>query len=191
MLNTRVYQWLTAKEERKKVLLAFSQPLISRQISKKTGIPAHTCSSVIAKLVNSGVLICLNSGARSSRLFWLTEIGHQCLQAMYTSQNRVYKRTILPKMDWSLYGWVCFRHRSAVIKALAYPMQPSEIKRLFRLQNTDIRISANNIRDIIRLFAAKGIVRSVKVKNKVHPRYELTETGIKIRDLLVRAEAGP
>ncbi len=180
-----------AKNERKKVLLAFSQPLISRQISKKTGIPAHTCSSVIAMLENSGVLVCLNSCARNNRIFWLTETGHQCVQAMYTSQNRTYNRPILSNMDWSLYGWACSSHRSAILKALTHPMQPSEIKQLFRMQKIDIRISANNIRDIIRLFLAKGIVRPVKVRKRVHLRYELTETGIKIRDLLLSAEAGP
>jgi DNA-binding PadR family transcriptional regulator len=189
MLNTRVYQWLNTKEEYKKILLAFNQPLISRQISKKTGIPAHTCSYVITKLENSGLLVCLNSGARSSRLYWLTETGHQYLERLYSNHNRTYNRPVLPEMDWSLYGWACFRHRSAIIKALTHPMQPSEIKRLFRLQGTHIRISANNIRDIIRLFLAKGIVRPVKVRKKVRLLYELTDVGIKFRQLLMRAEA--
>jgi DNA-binding PadR family transcriptional regulator len=191
MLNTRVYQWLNASNEVKKVLLAFNQPLISRQISKKTAIPAHTCSYVITKLENSGVLICLNSGARSSRLYWLTENGHHYLQTLYTRQNRTYNKPILPAMDWSVYGWACFSHRSAIIKALTHPMQPSEIKRFFRLQGTHIRISSNNIRDIIKLFLSKGIVCPLKVRKRVHPRYELTDIGIKIRDLLIRAEVGP
>jgi DNA-binding MarR family transcriptional regulator len=188
MLNTRVYQWLNARNEFKSVVLSLNQPSVSRQISKKTGIPAHTCSYVIAKLENSGVLICLNSGARSSRLYWLTETGHHYLQTLYTRQNRTYNKPLLPAIDWTLYGWACFSHRSAIIKSLTHPMQPSEIKRLFRLQRTHIRIRANNIRDVVRLLLAKGIVRPVKIRNKAHLRYELTETGIKLRQLLVSAD---
>lgn len=188
MLNTRVYQWLNARNEFKSVVLSLNQPSVSRQISKKTGIPAHTCSYVITKLENSGVLICLNSGARNSRLYWLTETGHEYIQKLYSNQKRTYTKPILPTIDWQLYGWACFSHRSAIIKALTHPMQPSEIKRLFRLQRTHIRISANNIRDVIRLLLAKGIVRPVKIRKKAHLRYELTDTGIKVRQLLVNAE---
>ena len=170
------------------ILKTFNQPLISRQISKRTGIPANTCSYLIAQLVDKGLLICLNSVAQNSRLYWLTEAGHQCLQILYQNQNMSYDKPTLPNIDWQLYGWVCFSHRSAVIKILTHPMQPSEIKRLFRLQGTHIRISANNIRDIIRLFVAKGLAHPVKVKKRAHLLYELTDTGIKLRQLLLRAE---
>lgn len=189
MLSTRVNQWLSEKDAYRKVLGSFSQPLTARQISKKTGIPAYTCSYVIARFVDFGVLVCLNSGAQSSRLYGLTESGHRYLRKLHSNQNRVYTKPILPDIDWSLYGFVCFGHRSAVLKALAHPMQPSEIKRLFRLQGSSIRISANNIRDIIRLFTAKEIVRPVKIRKKAHLRYELTDLGTKLRRLLMQAEA--
>ena len=67
-------------------------------------------------------------------------------------------------------------------------MQPSEIKRILRIQRAHIRISANNIRDVVRLLLTKGIFRPVKVKKKAHLRYELTELGIKFRQLLIQAE---
>ena len=67
-------------------------------------------------------------------------------------------------------------------------MQPSKVKRILRLRKANIRISANNIRDVIRLLLSKGIVRPVKVKKKAHLRYELTELGIKFRQLLIQAE---
>ena len=191
MMNKRVYQWLSEQEDRKTILQTFNQPLISRQISKRTGIPSCTCSYVIATFVDKGLLICLNSVARNSRLYWLTGQGRQCRRKLFLENNQICKETELPDIDWNLYGWVCFNHRSAIIKALTHPMQPAEIKRLFRLQGTLIRISANNIRDIIRLFLAKGIVRPVKVRKRAHLLYELTDIGTKLRHLLIHAEAAP
>ena len=188
-MKKQVYQWLNEQENRKTILKSFNQPLISRQISKKTGIPANTCSYVIATFVDKGLLICLNSKSNSSRLFWLTDEGLQLRKKLFQNHNLSYKQPVLSNIDWSLYGWTCFAHRSSVIKILTYPMQPSEIKRLFRLQGTHIRISSNNIRDIVKLFLAKGIVRPVKVRKKAHLRYELTDLGIKLRDLLIKANA--
>ena len=188
-MNKKVYQWLSEQETRKTVLKAFNQPLISRQISKKTGIPANTCSYVIANFVDKGLLVCLNSKSHSSRLYWLTEEGHPYRKKLYRDQNLLYKESVLPNIDWTIYGLICFTHRSAVIKALIGPMQPSEIKRILRLQRSHIRISANNIRDIIRFFSSKGIVRPVKIRKKAHLRYELTDLGIKLRNLLIKANA--
>jgi predicted transcriptional regulator len=139
--------------------------------------------------VDKGLLVCLNSVARNSRLYWLTESGHQYRQKLYQDQKISYNKPVLPDIDWLLYGWTCFAHRSSVIKILTYPMQPSEIKRLFRLQGTHIRISANNIRDIVKLFLSKGIVRPVKIQKKSHLRYELTDLGIKLRHFLIKANA--
>lgn len=188
-MNKQVYQWLSEQEDRKTILKSFNQPLISRQISKRTGIPANTCSYVIATFVDKGLLVCLNSFARNSRLYWLTDNGLQCRKKLYLTKDLSYNERELPEIDWELYGWVNFSHRLAIIKALTHPMQPSEIKRLFRLQGTHIRISANNIRDIVRLFLAKGIVRPVKVKKRAHLLYELTDLGIKFRNLLIQADA--
>ena len=189
MVNKQVYQWLNERDTRKRVLQAFNQPLIARQISKKTGIPQDTCSYLIAKFVDVGLLVCLNPKARNGRLYWPTGKGHQCRRKLYRDKNRLYDEPELLEIDWRLYGWICFSHRSAIIKILTHPMQPSEIKRLFRIQGTHIRISANNIRDIVRLFLSKGIVRPVKIRKKAHLRYELTDIGIKLRQLLIQANA--
>lgn len=186
VMNKEVYQWLNEKDDHKKVLQAFAQPLISRQTSKKTGIPQGTCSYVIATFVDKGLLVCLNPNAQNSRLYWLTGNGHRVLKKL--SKNQSYKNLVPMDIDWELYGQICYRHRSAVIKALTEPMQPSEIKRLFRLQGMHIRISANNIRDITRWFLAKGIVRPVKVRKRAHLLYELTDLGTKFRHLLIQAE---
>ena len=188
MKNSKVYQWIDQQENRKKILIVINQPVTARQLARRTGIPQDTCSYLTAKFAEMGLLACLNPKARSSRLYWLTKRGGQYRKKLYLKQNLSYSELELPEIDWQLYGWVCFSHRSAVIKTLTDPMQPSEIKRILRIQRSHIRISANNIRDIINLFLARNIVKSVKIRKKAHLRYELTDSGTKLRQLLVRAE---
>ena len=94
----------------------------------------------------------------------------------------------LPDIDWELYGWVCYNHRAAIIKALTEPMQPAAIKRKTKQQNTKIKMSANNVRDVMRLFLKKEIVKPVKIGKKAHLRYELSEEGYKLQGLLAQAE---
>ncbi len=67
-------------------------------------------------------------------------------------------------------------------------MQPSEIKLTIRKKAPGTKISANNIRDVMKLLYKKGIVQKVFVRKKVHPRYELTDSGKKFRELLIQAE---
>ena len=189
MVSDEVYQWLNARNECKAVLQAFQQPLISRQISKKTGIPQGTCSYIIATSVDKGLLVCLNPTARNNRLYWLTKNGHKALQKLAQNNNQKYQKQQLPDIDWTLYAQACYRHRSVVIKILSKPMRPSEMKRILRLQRSNIRISAGNIRDVLLFFLSKGIVRPVKIRNKPHLHYELTDLGIKCRNLLIRADA--
>ena len=67
-------------------------------------------------------------------------------------------------------------------------MQPVAIKRKTKQQNTKIKMSANNVRDVMRLFLKKEIVKPVKIGKKAHLRYELTELGKKLQPLLINAE---
>lgn len=188
MENNTVYQSQKDNCIKDRILQLLHQPLTAIQVSRISGIPAYTCSYLMAKLAQDGFIFCINSKARNCRLYWLTEHGKRYRKDICTKLKLSYEEYDLSKIDWNLYGWVCFRHRSAIIKYLSEPMQPSEIKRLLRIRQANINISANNIRDIIRLFLSKDIVRPVKVKKKSHLRYELTDTGIKFRQLLIQAE---
>ena len=189
MRNSKVYQWLIEEDNRKKVLMAINQPVTAKQLSKKTGIPMDTSSYLLAKLKIKGLLICLNPGAIKSRVYWLTEFGIRCRKQLYHDLNLLYEEYDLPDVDWHLYGWVNFTHRSAIIKILTSPMQSAGIKKVLRIRRPNIKISANNVRDIIKLFLARNIVRPVKIRKKAHPRYELTDSGTKLRQLLLRADA--
>ena len=130
MKNSNVYQWLTEEENRKKILLAINQPVTATQLSQRTSIPRDTSSYLLAKLKIKGLLICLNPDAIKSRVYWLTEFGIRCRKQLYQDLNLLYKEYDLPDdIDWHIYGWVNFNHRSAIIKILTTPMQPAEIKR--------------------------------------------------------------
>jgi len=167
--------------------MTIKQPLTGKQIGRRTVMPIDSCSYVVAKLVTKGLLICLNPEARNSRLYWLTDLGVLCQKRLHQDFALAYEEYDLPSIDWSVYGWVCFNHRAAVVQVLTKPMQPSEMKRKLRQIGSDVRISANNIRDIIRLFHEKQIVRKVPIRKKAHPRYELTDQGLQIQKLLNRA----
>ena len=87
-------------------------------------------------------------------------------------------------VDWALYGWTCYTHRAAVIQALTAPLQPAAIRRRIIQENPHMKISANNVTDILRLFLRKRIIRPIQLRRKVHLRYELTELGNKLQKLL-------
>lgn len=167
-----------------------SQPLTATQLARRIGSAPDSCSHVLSAFVARGLAICLNPAARSSRLYWLTEAGRQCRTRLFPASAEAPLGPLqddFAGIDWALYGWVCFRHRAAVISVLGEPMQPARIKRRIRQLKPGARISANNVRDIIRLFLQKGIVRSVLARKKAHPRYELTEVGARFRKLLHQA----
>ena len=168
--------------------MTIKQPLTGKQIGRRTGIPIDTCSYVVAKLVTRGLLTCLNPEARNSRLYWLTDLGIQSRKRFHQDLGLAYEEFDLPIIDWALYGWICFSHRSIVMKTLTEPMQPSEVKRMIRKKKTGMKISANNIRDVVKLLLEKGIVQKMYVRKKAHPRYELTDSGNQFRELLMQSE---
>ena len=153
------------------------------QLSRLTGLDLDPTMNVVRRLIEFQFLRCLNPQARRSRLYWLTASGETYRKRFCTG-----RRDRQPSIDWGLYGWVCYSHRAAILKALAGPLQPCEIKRKARFDNPGLRMSANNVRDVIRLFVGKGIVRYVPGKRRAHPRYELTALGDTLRWLLLRAE---
>ena len=186
MQQNNVYKWIIKEEERKKIVLSLRQPLTAKQISRKTRISIGTCSYLLGKLAVRGITVCLNPNARSSRLYWVTDLGREFQKRL--SPDGYDIAPDLESVNWELYGWICFNHRAAIIRILTEPMQPSEMKRRLRQIGSDVRISANNIRDIVRLFLQKGIVQKVFARKKAHPRYELTELGTKLQELLRQAE---
>jgi predicted transcriptional regulator len=187
MQHSKILQWIERERKRRETLMGIHQPLTAKQISARTGIDLDRCSYILGKFARRGLVVCLNPAARNSRVYWTTPLGRKVqdgIQPGYTKQCKP-----LGELDWELYGWVCFSHRQAIVKILTSPMQPAEMKRMLRRYGSTVTISSNNIRDVIRLFLKRGLVRKVFCRKKAHPRYELTETGIKLQELLLQAMA--
>lgn len=184
-------QWLAQGERRLQILLHFDQPLTTKQIAQKHRITFDSSSSAVSALTVYLLVRCLNSRARRSRLFWMTWLGQLCQRHIRTLKGTKSLEYDFPIVDWELYGWVCFSHRTAILKAMRGQMQPVEIRRRAVQSNSSLRMSANNCRDIIKQFVGKGIVRPVAIHKKAHLRYETTDVGELLQQLLFRAHESP
>ena len=189
MNHSEAYKWTKQSERRQRILVRLTQPMAAKQLAKNTGLTRDECSHALATLATRALVVCLNADARRNRLYWLTGLGAACQRRLHTESGCPTERSDLPRVDWHLYGSVCHSHRGAVIRALTEPLPPATIKRRARSHNPAIRMSANNVRDVIRVFLKRGIVRPLREMGKAHPRYELTELGSQFRRLLVDAES--
>jgi DNA-binding HxlR family transcriptional regulator len=93
----------------------------------------------------------------------------------------------IPKLSWDLFSSVCFSHRAAVVKAMRGPMQSSRIKKRALGRDPNLRMSANNVRDVMKYLLSEGIVQKVMIANRPHPRFELTDLGRTFQELLLNA----
>ena len=78
----------------------------------------------------------------------------------------------------------------AIVCALKRPLQGAEIKRRALLRDPTLKMSANNVRDALRLMLKKKIVCRISIKRKAHPRYMLTFMGQQFRFILQRLGPG-
>jgi len=179
--------WLSLGAIRRQILEAITQPLTAKQISKRTKVREKYVCRALHELRVYELVQCLNPIAHKSRVYWLTSTGLQMRGELgyKPTQEEIQQ---LPEVDWSLYGTVCFTHRSAVLKAMDGMMQPSQIKRRARFQNPELKMSANNARDIVMEFEKAGIVNRVHVRGAAHARFELTRIGKMMQELLFKAE---
>lgn len=186
MRNTKRYHFgeviRTAEHD---ILWLIVQPATATQLARRLGVSLDRCSSMLHRLESKELVRCLNPTANRNRLYWLTRLG--------TAQRRKLAgdkspSVDFPDIDWELYASVCYSHRGEVIRSLSHAMQPSQIRRRATFQHPHRRMSANNVRDVIRYLKAHGIVYPVKLPKKRHPGYELTEMGRHMRRLLFNAE---
>jgi len=182
-----IKNWLRQGERRRQVIIKLKQPMTALQLSKHTGMPLDCCSYVLNELSLYKLLKCMNPQSKRSRLYWLTNMGRQCQKELLKENDLPGIAYDFPNVDWELYGWICYSHRAAIIRALTEPLQPAAIKRRAKLRNPDLKMSANNVRDVIKLFLQKGIVEPVKDRKKAHLKYELTELGEKLQNLLMES----
>ncbi len=187
-----VYTWLAQAQRRKKVLINLTQPMTATHLSQLTALGVDMCSQILSELSAHRIVECLTPKLGKSRIYWVTASGIEC-------QDKLCQENGLPLLEryflyWEVYGSVCFSHRSTVILTLGRiyrkhrtPAQPSEIRRQARLHDPRLRMSANNVRDVLTYLFAKQIVRRVRVKGNQHWHYEFTELGWTFEHLLQRS----
>ncbi len=147
------------------------RPLTVRQVSRKLGITLERTDSVLRSLRKRGSIRCLNPGARRSRVY---------IDASKPTPAEV---------DWELYGWLCFSQRRAVVTALDEHRSPAAIKRRARYLDSGLRMSANNVRDVVKELLHKNVVEKVEDPRRSHPIYRLTRTGLELQRLILQGEA--
>lgn len=164
-------------------MISLKQPMTAKQLSIITGFREYCCSYVLQELLRARIIVCLNPHATRSRLYWFTEDGRQYQNRILKMQGLPALKFDFPIVNWKFYGWICYSHRAEIIKALTEPMQPSSIRRKIIKQNPVMRISANNVTDILRLFLKKKIIKPVKIGKQAHLRYELTLLGKQLQGI--------
>lgn len=189
MNSRQLCQWGMEGPRRAHIITTLRQPLTALQLARREGIDLDRAGYSLWELKTRQLIQCLNRSARNNRVYWLTALGLRCQARLRRRQRLKPLIHDVPSVDWDLYGWVNFRHRSAIIRALEEPLQPATIKRRARTREQALRMSANNVRGVIKLFLRRGVVRRVTIPREHHPRYELTKVGQEFRRLLLAAEA--
>ena len=189
MTTTCTYRWLELNERRRLVLLSFNQPLTATHVARRTGIKRDSGHHYLRALMQWRLVQCVNQETRHNRLYWLTERGERYQRKLLTERGSPQLRHRNPDVPWDVYSAVCYRHRSAVIEAMLGQLQACEIKKRSLARDPKVRMSANNVRDVIRYLLDQQIVRKVQVRRSRHPRYELTELGSEFKQLLAGIKA--
>ena len=185
MASGEVLEYIQRSERRRTVVALLSRPMTANQLSRNIGLTQRQCSITLRELQSLGVTNCLNESAVKSRIYWLTKSGQLYQKSLRQELKLPTLAHDFPDVDWTLYGKICFSHRAAVLKAVSNePMQPSQIRRRACYQNPSLRMSANNCRDVMKLFLKWGLVEKVPGRRKKsHPRYVLTDRGGSINSL--------
>ena len=171
----------------KDVVLALQQPFTARQLALKLDITSVQSSSLLERLNQIGLVRCLNPFSRASRVYFPTTMGLLFYKELATLAGLPLLLG-LPRIDWRLYGSLCFTHRAAVLKTLTCGMQPATIKRKACFNQPNLRMSFNNVCDVIRYLEAQELVEPVYHRKKAHPLYKVTSKGIPYQRLLQQAE---
>lgn len=188
MKQQEAIAWLRKEGLREKIFCSIRQPLTATQLAKRLNIEKRVVSHHFRILSKYQLLTCLNPESSKGRLYWFSELGTRCHKKVMQSKARSRVSYELPEIDWILYASTCFEHRSPIIKAMEVPVSVSDIRRILVRRYSRIRISVNNIHDILQVFEAKGLVKRVLIRKRKRARYVLTETGEKFRELHVEAE---
>jgi hypothetical protein len=154
----------------------------------KQGKDLDVLGFVLWELSVYGLVTCMSPKARRSRLYGCTLDGVQCRKALAAELGEKIAEYVEPSIDWERYAWVCYSHRSTIIKVSSRPLYPSALRKRAWREYPQIKMSANNVRDAIPLLREQGLIEPVRERKRVHPLYRLTSFGRECRELLMEAE---
>ena len=168
---------LTLSKRQRAVLEVMDKPKIPVEIRNRIGLKkTNNLSAAVKKLVNTGLICCLNPNASVGRLYGLTKKG------VGLRKKLGFRDYCQPKnINWYLYGWVvCGKQRKAILRAMMpdIPMSLRTIRE--RALEHNPRISRTNANDILQLFIGKGIAMKIKQGNGAI--FGLTKFGQRIRN---------
>lgn len=169
-------------KRQKAVLEVMSKPKNPAEIRGQIGLSrANNISSTLKQLIDLNLIRCLNSKAKTGKLYGLTKRGENLRKILLKEKSMPFNYAE-PHLNWPLYGWViCGRQKRAILKALSAPMSLRYIKD--KAHNYNPRISRENANDILQLFVKKEI--ALKQRQGVRVIFTLTKQGEKIRNQLL------
>ncbi len=164
------------------LLQGISQPRSVSQLASHLAMKRDRCSQMMRRARKTGLVVCVNSQSSRTRVYAPTAEGLMVLhsQALPLASG--------PMDDWRDFAFVASSHRRAVVLAMEGPMQAAAIKRRARYLDPTVRMSANNVRDVLGALLTQDIVREVWLRKRAHRRFELTAKGIRLQEQLRRAE---
>ncbi len=88
-------------------------------------------------------------------------------------------------VDIELYAWIVGgSRRTAIIRAMAYPMSPSQIAKASK--NYSPKIGLSNASDTIRSFVKRGIAQCLNPEAITARMYRLTDKGEELRTEILK-----
>lgn len=174
------------QEAEELLLLALTQPMTATQLARTSASSREQCSFLLRRLAKLSLSRCITPRLRRNRLFWPTSSGRDC-QELLAGQWKRNLRHDFPLIDWYLYAQVCYSQRAAVVKHLSRPMQPVQIRRAAVSNDSSLKLSANNVRDVMRFLRLHRIVEVVE-QNGQYALYDLSEEGKHMQRLLIQAD---
>lgn len=176
---------MESSARRAAVVEHLDQPLTATQLAQRCRLSRSACSRLLSALLNNGLAVCLNPSARRSRVYELTEEGFRLRRAGQRGSIAGVSAA-----EAALFGWLCFRHRAGVLLVMGRHMQPPEIKRRAQARDPSLRISAGNVRAVLKLLVDRGIALRIIDGASERPLYGLTPLGRQMQARLLTASAG-
>ncbi len=180
--------WVLQRNRRQLILKHLVFPATPSQLSRWTNLSEDACSYTLVEFRSRKLARCVNPGAARFRLYLLTRIGHQCRLSLIGRSDVSCRVRRFPVVFWRLYAQMLYPHRCAVIRTLTRPMQAAEVKRRASMNDSNLRISAGNVREVLKYLLTQGIVRKFYVHRSAYPLYERTDLGNQLQDVLTEAE---